>query len=663
VWLIEQLIGRLFGRGPRRAVHLAALGLLAFAFGVQVLKDLDVTSQGRILGLALLAAVLAVLVYRRWEFVRLWIAYLVVAPLFFVGLFLLSSPTSDLLASQEVTAADVPPATDPAPVVVLQFDEWPTQTLLDAEGQIDADLYPNLAELAGDGTWYRNATTAATYTSYAVPAMLTGRYPDGERTPIASQYPDNLFSLMAGQFDLDVIESLTELCPPNLCDDNLVDQDGSSPETPEVELVVPTGLGPLLTDARQTFQAMIDPDPFAVSPTVNFQDEVRAIPVDDPAGESVPLPPVMLSLDTVDRLVSSIEEDEDPTLHFLHILLPHTPYTFLPDGRRYGAELSGLVGGGPMVPTGRPTERAAVAFEEQRLLLQAGYTDTVVGRVLDRLRETGLYEDATVVVVADHGIGLEPGGTVRSPVGDEVPEANYPDLFYVPLIIKAPSLGSPGTVSDANVNTIDVLPTVAGSVGLELPWDVDGIDLATEERSDPEKQVAVVHIAPPSVGGRELSLDDPITFDGDVFLQEVLARNTSRLLYGDNPEHRLYDIDAAGEIVGDRVDDLEVRPAADVRATLADPDVYADVDTDGAVLPTHFVADLESPDTGPFTVAVAVNGRVAAVSPTWPAGDQPHHLEAMLVPDLLQDGRNQIDLYLVGGPEGRRHLIPIERTD
>ena len=83
-------------------------------------------------------------------------------------------------------------------------------------------------------------------------------------------------------------------------------------------------------------------------------------------------------------------------------------------------------------------------FEHQRLLLQASYADQVVGQVMDRLRETGLCDNAIVVVVADHGIGLQPGGAVRAPVGDELASTDYADLLYVPLIIKAPDLDSRG---------------------------------------------------------------------------------------------------------------------------------------------------------------------------------------------------------------------------
>ena len=655
LWSVELLLG-LRWPSVRDVAHLVAVALLATLFGLQFLKQqAEVTSSARLVGLAVLVGVVAVLLYRRFALVRLWLAYLGLAPLLFVALFLTTSRTADLLASQELAAADVAPATDPATVVVLQFDEWPLQTLIDADGRIDADLYPNLAALAADGAWFRNATTAATYTSYAVPASLTGQDPDGERAAIASEHPDNLFTLLGGQFDLDVVESVAHLCPANLCDGDLVDRDAApAPEAPAV--VTPSGLGALLRDARQTYQAMIDPDPFAVSPAATFDDALVVVP-----GESrgVALPPTSLSLQSVDDLVASIEPDEGPTLHYLHLLLPHTPYRFLPDGVQYSQETGGLSAPLPQSPTGRSTEAAAVAFEHHRLLLQASYTDALAGRVLDRLRATGLYEQAVVVVTADHGIGLEPGGAVRAPVGEHLERRNYADLLYVPLIVKAPGL-EPGTVSDVDARTTDLLPTVAGAVGLEVPWATDGIDLAGSEVRTGDKESRVVSIAGPAAGGRELALGDVVRFDGEDVLAEVLARNVDRLLRGDNPRHRLYDVDDAGELVGRRVADLVVVDAAGPTAILQFPEAFEDVDPASGVLPTHLVADLQA-EGGALTVAVAVavDGRIAAVAPTWVAGDQPHHLEAMLVPELLGPGRNRIELYTVGGDERRRTLAPV----
>jgi hypothetical protein len=55
------------------------------------------------------------------------------------------------------------------PVVMILFDEFPTTSLLDSSGQIDARLYPKFAKLAGQSTWYRNATAVSGLSTWAIP--------------------------------------------------------------------------------------------------------------------------------------------------------------------------------------------------------------------------------------------------------------------------------------------------------------------------------------------------------------------------------------------------------------------------------------------------------------------------------------------------------------
>src|SRR4051812_27316224 len=45
----------------------------------------------------------------------------------------------------------------PPPVVMIVFDEFPTTSLLDAHGRIDAVRYPNFARLARDANWFPQA--------------------------------------------------------------------------------------------------------------------------------------------------------------------------------------------------------------------------------------------------------------------------------------------------------------------------------------------------------------------------------------------------------------------------------------------------------------------------------------------------------------------------
>lgn len=688
LFAIELVVG-LVAPAARGTVHLVFLGGLAALLVLSILKQAELTEGLMAAVVALAAATGAVVAYRRWPGVRLFLGYLGLASCLFVGVFLVSSPTSDLLADQDVEAADVAPARNARSVVFLQLDEWPLTMLMGEEGEIDRELYPNLATLADEGTWYRNATTVATFTSYAVPAILTGRYPDEGRTAVASDYPENLFTLLANQFDLDVIETAAELCPPNLCDEDLVDRPAPRDEAeppPPPTMSSPEGLWALLDDAARTYETLVSPDPEAESSVEALRQETSVVTTTTPptttrptqgpstedavddaaAGEEPVFAPAglagipALELDAVGRLVDSIEPDEDPTLHYLHLLLPHAPYSFLPSGQTYDPGAS-LAGGMSQVTGTRGTTRPAVDIDRQRLVFQAMYTDRVVGDVLERLRETGLDEDTLVVVVSDHGVGLQAGATPRPGSPESMTEDAYADLLPVPMLIRGPGIGA-GEVSDDNVETIDIMPTLADLLGIDIPWPVDGLSLTSERRPDDEKQFHLVSFTGGFIGPTEVG--PAIRYDGADVYAEALDRTVDTLFRDDNPDYRIYDLDPAGELVGVRVGDIDAAPASGLTVTLDDPSALAEGEPSTGVLRTHVEGRVDGGRDGDqVTIALALNGRIAAVVTTWADDETPHRFEAMVVPEFLRAGANELRAHRVSGTEGERTLSALTITD
>ena len=171
-----------------------------------------------------------------------------------------------------------------------------------------------------------------------------------------------------------------------------------------------------------------------------------------------------------------IRPSSQPALNFKHVLLPHVPWQYIPDGRGY------LRGGGR--PAGLADEQAMkqpflVRQLYQRHLLQLGYTDRLLGRLIARLEETGLWDRALVVVTADHGVSFRVGQSDRRAVTAE----NVEDIAPIPLFVKAPGQDR-GRVSTGPVQTIDVLPTIADALGVRMPWKVDGrpAEQAPEDR-------------------------------------------------------------------------------------------------------------------------------------------------------------------------------------
>ena len=69
----------------------------------------------------------------------------------------------------------------------------------------------------------------------------------------------------------------------------------------------------------------------------------------------------------------------------------------------------------------------------------------------------------SIVVTADHGAAFETGEPLRG-----VSEANADSVLWVPLLVKPPGQDT-GRIDDRPATAVDVLPTIADVIDLELP--------------------------------------------------------------------------------------------------------------------------------------------------------------------------------------------------
>jgi len=327
-----------------------------------------------------------------------------------------------------------------------------------------------------------------------------------------------------------------------------------------------------------------------------------------------------------------IDRGEDPTLHFLHVLQPHTPYVHLPDGHRYEADpalrqVSNREDGEPGGDR-RSAAGPAALWDRQRLQLQVAHVDDLIGDVLDRLRGRGLYDEALVVVTSDHGIAFEPGGPVRGLGIEPIDAAAQPELLWVPLLIKAPGQVD-GTVSDEPAETIDVLPTIAERLGIDLPWTVDGRAL---DGTVPEgRERRFVHVQGSSFA--TFQLDPPVALDAD--LDDVRARGVDSVLPGRGPD-RWWTV---GPEPG-RVGSPALGPVLPV--AVDGFDAFLDVDLDQSVIPAVVSGRVED---GTERVVVAVNGTTAAVVDTFTDDGGAGRFVAMISPEWLVDGVNEVTIH------------------
>ena len=225
---VEALVG-LVSKQLRQALHLLLVGGLAGVVLVQVLeRTTDLRSTRVLLALAALLGAGVALLYRRAPPFRTLLSVRAAAPLAFLIYFLFGSAVSDLTLADDpdVALASVQAR---APVVLVVFDEFPVSSLLDGDGEIDAERYPHFAELAEDSTWFRHASTVSYSTTQAVPAILTGVRPEEAKPPVFASHPRNLFTLLGGEYRPNVVETFTRLCPDVVCGDSAGGVPGRSP--------------------------------------------------------------------------------------------------------------------------------------------------------------------------------------------------------------------------------------------------------------------------------------------------------------------------------------------------------------------------------------------------------------------------------------------------
>lgn len=132
-------------------------------------------------------------------------------------------------------------------------------------------------------------------------------------------------------------------------------------------------------------------------------------------------------------------------------------------------------------PTSVPAREAMYDFELE-------YMDGQFGRLIEWLQSTGQYEDTVIIVVADHGQGLEDGLKRH---GWPSHRLLYDWSIHVPLLLRLPEsvaaalpLPERGRVIPEQVRTIDLLPTVLELFDLPPPEGIEGRSLMTLLRGE-----------------------------------------------------------------------------------------------------------------------------------------------------------------------------------
>jgi len=459
------------------------------------------------------------LLFSRWRILTTVLAvFAAIFPLWFLFFSTVTEPFDSFAADELDTQASGKPLPD---IVFVILDELPLATLLKDDQRVDQALFPGFARLQSMSNWYYNTTSVSDGTVDAVPAILTGKYPQEEDLdPSVATHPVNLFTILARLYQFNVAEAVTLLCPQELCP-------RTGPDTY-------SRFKALLLDLSALYLHRITPDRWLMElPDVTsnwsgfFADRQIFFPdgwLKYAGGQTQIDRPAYFR-----QFTNSIQKGDKPVLNFMHILFPHGPLAYFPSGENYGLEWVR----GQVKQLWGNVEWGAISGK-QRHFLQAQYADKLLDELFDHLQQQGTLDESLIVVVADHGVGFTLNDTRRGLSG-----TNQAAMLRVPLFIKFPGQ-SQGKRIAGPAMTIDILPTLLAALGTSSEsLKFDGIDLESQAASATRPRFASSYLQ------RKLEVLDEKSLD----LAQLVIENRAQLNLN-GTEGRLWQIGPYDEYRG-----------------------------------------------------------------------------------------------------------------
>jgi len=282
------------------------------------------------------------------------------------------------------------------------------------EGPLGDELAPHVRALAGEGTAFSQAWAASSWTGQSIPALLAGMYPDA----------------------IGIEDWASRLHPEAVTFPELLQAAGY-----HTALWSHHPIYSRRPELRGGFEAYENAAPMAT---------------EDPAT----LPDVAALLD-----------GERPTFAMIHLLPPHSPYT--PPAPFAGSRSSWYSGDVPITDEilnqfdlRFSVEQSALRDEIRRAAIaryeeNVRFADHLVGRLVDELRRAGRYDDALIIVTADHGEAFYEHGIFLHN------QLLFEELVRVPLVVKWPATFAPSTASvAAPVSLVDLAPSLVDGLGV-----------------------------------------------------------------------------------------------------------------------------------------------------------------------------------------------------
>lgn len=376
--------------------------------------------------------------------IRLVSIYLVLIQVVSLGVVMFTSDVKSTKKEAALTTEGVLEIGEKNNVIVFVLDKF-DGTIMDEILAQDQ----NFLEPLHDFTYYRNATSAYSPTGLGLPFLLTGKeWVEGMRMGEWFEYAyegDTLLNSLAEQ-DYDI--SLYTIT--SMVSESVMDIVSNYKDDIERTCGVQDTLNLMLQCSKYRMA------PFALKDYYQYDSSDIALLTDDgttvwSAENDYPFYKSLIE----QGLRVEADKDKKGTFKFIHMHGAHPPFTLTEDFQYipYDARRS----------EGYGTDK----------LSQAKAAMKIVYEYVGQMQQLGKYNDATIIITADHGYTEE----LRDEAGNVV-KTSFPIIFVKEPTDKNDSI----RVSEAPVCTADIMPTIKKIIGGEPQERTCSEILGTEQR-------------------------------------------------------------------------------------------------------------------------------------------------------------------------------------
>jgi len=383
-------------------------------------------------------------------------------------------------------------------IIIIMVDQLRAD-LMKREGY-PLNTMPFVDSMAGKGTWFNHAYTAAPASGPARVSMLTGRFPSA--THVRSNhnlkdvfYTKDLFDIAREQGYKTALvgKNHSHLSPERVDYWSAYNHDRQdSKKKTEKGEAFDAFLGSL------DMYASMEPSPYGV------EDQLPYRMVDDAS-----------------QWIGTVTDK--PFLMWFSMAEPHNPYQTcepyysmfppesLPPMRSSAADLK--TKGEEYELLAEMMGQGHVGYRENLQRLRSVYhgmirmIDDQLARLVDELKKKGVYENTIILFIADHGDYVGEYGLMKKGVGmDDV-------ITRIPMQWTGPGIKASANPHQAHVSIVDIFPTICEVMGGDIPAGVQGRSLwpLLQGKAYPEKEFESI-LVQDGYGGMYYTREDGVDF-------------------------------------------------------------------------------------------------------------------------------------------------------